>query len=79
MPISSIQEPYPHLPGDPRKVVIIGGGNAGLGCAQALRRMEFGGSITMINDNNNYPYDKKKVQKDFDLDNIPDLNEINQG
>ena len=79
MPISSLPQPFPSLPGDPRKISIIGAGNAGLACAQALRRMEFGGLITMINDNNQYPFDKKKVQNDFDLDNIPTENEIKEG
>lgn len=79
IPISVLPQPFPKLPGDPRKIAIIGAGNAALACAIGLRRMEFGGQINMVNNLDTFPYDKKKVQNDFDLNNIPGLNEIIDG
>jgi NADPH-dependent 2,4-dienoyl-CoA reductase/sulfur reductase-like enzyme len=79
LPISVLPKPFPQIPGDPRKVAIVGGGNAGLGCALALRRMEFGGQITIVNDANTLPFDKKKVQNDFDIEESLPLDQITQG
>jgi pyruvate/2-oxoglutarate dehydrogenase complex dihydrolipoamide dehydrogenase (E3) component len=79
LPVSILPFPFPKLPGDPRKIVIVGGGNAGLACALALRRMQFGGSVTMINNTDTFPYDKKKVQNDFDLSKITTIEKIING
>lgn len=79
MPISLLPRPFPELPGDPRKIAIVGAGNAALACALALRRMEFGGKISMVNNMDTFPYDKKKIQIDFDLDRIPETTELISG
>ncbi|MGA7439085.1 MAG: FAD-dependent oxidoreductase [Luteibacter sp.] len=48
-----------------RKIVIIGGGAAGFAAAQRLRDLGFDGSITMISNDVNRPYDRPNVSKDY--------------
>jgi len=56
----------------PASVVIIGGGAAGLGAADMLRRQGYDGSLTMISADDWPPYDRPNLSKDFLVGNAPD-------
>lgn len=47
----------------PEHVVIVGAGLAGSRLAQELRRLEFGGSITLIGEEVHHPYDRPPLSK----------------
>ncbi|MGN6481935.1 FAD-dependent oxidoreductase [Luteibacter sp.] len=59
--------PEPAEPTDTpdRNIVIIGGGAAGFAAAQRLRDLGFDGSITLISDDVDAPYDRPNVSKDY--------------
>jgi NADPH-dependent 2,4-dienoyl-CoA reductase/sulfur reductase-like enzyme len=48
---------------DLNRVVIIGAGAAGLTTAETLRRLGFGGTITMVNAEQSLPYDRPPLSK----------------
>lgn len=50
-------------PSDKRRFVIIGGGPAGLFCAETLRQSDFRGEIVMISAENLVPYDRTLLTK----------------
>lgn len=50
-------------PTDPRNFVIIGGGAAGLNCAETLRQSGYTGKITMVCQEKILPYDRTKLSK----------------
>jgi 3-phenylpropionate/trans-cinnamate dioxygenase ferredoxin reductase subunit len=50
---------------DVRSVVIVGGGAAGVACANALRRLGYGGAITMLSADRDPPCDRPNLSKDF--------------
>ncbi len=58
--------------GIPASVVIIGGGAAGLGAADMLRREGYDGPLTMISADDWPPYDRPNLSKDFLAGNAPD-------
>lgn len=49
----------------PRTVTIVGAGLAGHAAARALRRQDFTGSITVVGDENEAPYDRPPLSKQF--------------
>ncbi|MBA3457839.1 MAG: FAD-dependent oxidoreductase, partial [Deltaproteobacteria bacterium] len=49
----------------PKSVVIIGGGAAGVACAEALRAEGHHGSITIINGEGSDPVDRPNLSKDY--------------
>ncbi|MEZ0540004.1 FAD-dependent oxidoreductase [Fibrella arboris] len=53
------------LPADDRTIVILGGGAAGLTAAQTLRQEQFSGRIVLITRENDLPYDRPKLSKNF--------------
>src|SRR3954447_23411163 len=50
---------------EPSAVVIVGGGAAGFAAAEMLRRMKFGGRITMLSDDDDAPVDRPNLSKDY--------------
>jgi NADPH-dependent 2,4-dienoyl-CoA reductase/sulfur reductase-like enzyme/nitrite reductase/ring-hydroxylating ferredoxin subunit len=51
--------------GAPERMVIIGGGAAGYAAAEMLRRDGFRGQVTMISADNDPPYDRPNLSKDY--------------
>jgi NADPH-dependent 2,4-dienoyl-CoA reductase/sulfur reductase-like enzyme/nitrite reductase/ring-hydroxylating ferredoxin subunit len=49
----------------PESVVIIGGGAAGNGAAEMLRREGYDGSVTLISADESLPYDRPNLSKDY--------------
>ena len=47
------------------RVVIIGSGQAGVECAAALRHQGFPGSISVVGDDPNLPYQRPPLSKEF--------------
>lgn len=47
------------------KVVVVGAGHAGVELAHSLRQSGFGGSIVLVNDEADLPYQKPPLSKDF--------------
>ncbi len=47
------------------KVVIVGGGAAGLACAHELRRLGYAGAITMLSADRDPPCDRPNLSKDY--------------
>ena len=63
------------IPQDPRRVVIVGNGPAGITCAETLRKNQFTGRIFVISDSDFMPYDKRKVRLDFDVQESTSLDQ----
>jgi len=55
----------PEVETDVRKVVIIGGGAAGLACANELRRLGYPGEITILSADRDPPCDRPNLSKDY--------------
>lgn len=54
------------------KVVIVGGGAAGLACANELRVLGYSGAITMLSADSDAPVDRPNLSKDFLAGTAPD-------
>jgi NADPH-dependent 2,4-dienoyl-CoA reductase/sulfur reductase-like enzyme/nitrite reductase/ring-hydroxylating ferredoxin subunit len=57
---------------DVRKIVIIGGGAAGLSCANELRKLGYTGTITMLSADRDPPCDRPNLSKDYLAGNAPE-------
>ena len=56
----------------PRSIVIVGAGAAGSAAAEMLRRCAFDGSITLIDQEPDSPYDRPNLSKDYLAGNAPE-------
>lgn len=54
------------------KVLIVGGGAAGASAAEMLRRCGFDGSVTIVDDDPDSPYDRPNLSKDYLAGNAPE-------
>ena len=57
---------------DVHKVVIVGGGAAGLACAKELRSRGFRGQVTMLSADADPPCDRPNLSKDYLAGNAPE-------
>ena len=57
---------------DPRAIVIVGAGAAGSAAAEMLRRCDYEGRITLIDDDHDAPYDRPNLSKDYLAGNAPE-------
>lgn len=55
----------PRHAGNAKKIVIIGGGAAGLACAHELRQLGYSGALTMISADQDPPVDRPNLSKDY--------------
>jgi NADPH-dependent 2,4-dienoyl-CoA reductase/sulfur reductase-like enzyme/nitrite reductase/ring-hydroxylating ferredoxin subunit len=55
----------PEVETDVQRVVIVGGGAAGLACANELRRLGYPGAITMLSADRDPPCDRPNLSKDY--------------
>jgi len=58
--------------GQPRDIVIIGGGAAGFACAEMLRRRGYAGNLTMLSDDAALPCDRPNLSKDYLAGKLPE-------
>jgi NADPH-dependent 2,4-dienoyl-CoA reductase/sulfur reductase-like enzyme len=57
---------------DVQKIVIVGGGAAGLACAHELRRLGFAGQVTMLSADADPPCDRPNLSKDYLAGSAPE-------
>jgi nitrite reductase/ring-hydroxylating ferredoxin subunit/thioredoxin reductase len=55
----------PPMRSEVERVVIVGGGAAGVGCANELRRLGYSGAITMLSADGDPPVDRPNLSKDY--------------
>jgi apoptosis-inducing factor 3 len=49
----------------PNRVVVVGGGGAGFAAAERLRREGYEGTLTILSDDSDAPYDRPNLSKDY--------------
>jgi len=70
--VGAKRESKPVERAEPKAVVIVGGGAAGVACAEALRAEGHRGSITLINGEGSDPVDRPNLSKDYLAGNAPE-------
>ena len=70
-----VEQPKPSAPpidSDIRRIVIVGGGAAGLACANELRRRGYAGEITILSADADPPCDRPNLSKDYLAGSAPE-------
>jgi apoptosis-inducing factor 3 len=71
--VGAKRDPAPAAaPAGPKAVVIVGGGAAGVACAEALRGEGYGGSITIVSGEGSDPVDRPNLSKDYLAGSAPE-------
>ncbi len=70
--VAGKREPRPAEIHEPRSVVIVGGGAAGIACAEALRAEGHRGTITIVAGEGSDPVDRPNLSKDYLAGNAPE-------
>ena len=64
--------PVANVSSSTRRVVIVGCGAAGTAAAEMLRRCGYEGSLTIVDDDEDSPYDRPNLSKDYLAGNAPE-------
>src|SRR6202050_3927640 len=70
-----LEQPKPRVKGvvqAPARIVIVGGGAAGFGAAEMLRRQDFQGDIVMLSSEAAAPVDRPNLSKDYLAGSAPE-------
>jgi NADPH-dependent 2,4-dienoyl-CoA reductase/sulfur reductase-like enzyme/nitrite reductase/ring-hydroxylating ferredoxin subunit len=70
--VGSKREPKPAELREPKSVVIVGGGAAGVACAEALRAEGCRGTITIVASEGSDPVDRPNLSKDYLAGSAPE-------
>lgn len=71
-PTACASQPAPAAVGQPKDIVIVGGGAAGFACAEMLRRRGYRGHLTMLSEEADAPCDRPNLSKDYLAGNAPE-------
>jgi NADPH-dependent 2,4-dienoyl-CoA reductase/sulfur reductase-like enzyme/nitrite reductase/ring-hydroxylating ferredoxin subunit len=63
--LKPLSDDTPDLESDVRRIVIVGGGAAGLACANELRRLGYSGDVTILSADRDPPCDRPNLSKDY--------------
>jgi NADPH-dependent 2,4-dienoyl-CoA reductase/sulfur reductase-like enzyme/nitrite reductase/ring-hydroxylating ferredoxin subunit len=63
--LAPVDAPKRDTSGDPKAIVIVGGGAAGFAAAQRLRDLGYGGKLTLLSADDTAPYDRPNLSKDY--------------
>ncbi|HWV96031.1 MAG TPA: FAD-dependent oxidoreductase [Xanthobacteraceae bacterium] len=58
--------------GQPKQIVIVGGGAAGFAAAEMLRRKQFSGKVVMFSQESSHPIDRPNLSKDYLAGSAPE-------
>ncbi len=61
--LKPLRHDAPAAPGQPKSIVIVGGGGAGNAAAQILRQLGFSGHVTLLSADASPPYDRRNLSK----------------